>query len=109
METTYQYNVWNGNAPDPAVGADPFLNETTVYQFTNPDGSSAATKILHVWAVDQNLLIRFSYRSATLVWGDPITIQAAAQSQDFFHSAQAWQVVNAVFGATAWYQVLGMW
>jgi hypothetical protein len=105
METTYNYDVWNGNANDftaGAIGAARFANEAVTY-FTQP------TKILHIWAVDNDLIIRFSFRRDVLEWNDGIVIRAASQSQDFYHSAQAWQVVNREIGATAWYQVLGMW
>lgn len=110
METTWNYNRWTGNAPNPSGGADPFSAETTIYTFQTSAGVTAATKILHVWSWDEALLIRFSFRIGDdLDWGDPIEIPAAAQSQDFYHSAQAWQVVSLVGGATARYQVVGMW
>jgi len=109
METTYNYDVFNGTANDPDPGPDPFLVEANIYYFQMADGRQAATKLLHVWALDNNLLIRFSFVSVPLAWGGPIQINAAPQSQDFYHSAQAFQVVSAVAGAVAWYQVLGMW
>ena len=103
METTYSYDSFKGNAPDPSGGADPFSALTVVYYFTQP------TKIIHVWCVDNDLLIRFSFTSDPLKWKEGIQLKDAPQSQDFYHSAQAFQVVNAVTGATAWYQVVGMW
>ena len=111
METTYNYNRFTGQAPDPSGGTDPFsaLVAGQTYFFTHPDGSGAGTKILQIWARDQNMLIRFSFTSAVLNWGDPIQIWDAPQSQDFYHSAQAFQVVNVVAGATATYQVVGLW
>lgn len=105
METTFDSDTFSDDAPDPMAGADPFgaLTDADAIYFTS------ATKILHVWAVNNHLLIRFSFRRDELDWKDPIQINNAPQSQDFYHSAQAFQVVGLEIGATAWYQVVGMW
>lgn len=101
METTYNSQTYSGNAPDPAPG-DMWAGITTYY-FDN------ATKIIHVWARNNNLLIRFSFTRDALSWHDAIQINDAPQSEPFYHCAQAFQVVNAAAGAVAWFQVVGMW
>lgn len=105
METTYDSDTFSGDAPNPSGGADPFsaLTDADAIYFRS------ATKILHIWANNNHLLIRFSFRRDVLTWKDPIRIFDAPQSQDFYHSAQAFQVVGLEIGATAWYQVVGMW
>lgn len=104
METTFDSDTFSGDdAGDPSGGPDPFSHGPTVNYFTS------ATKILHIWAVRNNMLIRFSFTRDVLRWKSPIQINDAPQSQDFYHSAQAFQIVNLTAGAAAWYQVVGMW
>lgn len=102
METTYNSQTESGNAPDPAVGGDIWASIPS-YTFRN------ATKILHVWARNNDIFIRFSFTSDVVNWNDPIQINDAPQSEPFYHSAQMFQVVNVVTGATAWFQVVGFW
>lgn len=107
METTYQSQTYSGNAPNEAVGPDIWAG-ITVYYFNN------ATKIIHVWSRLNDLLIRFSFTSdavagGVLNWNDPIQVNDAPQSEPFYHSCQAFQVINQTAGAVAWFQVVGMW
>ncbi len=110
METTYNSNTFNteltGAISDPSgIATAPFslLTDADAHYFAN------ATKIIHIWAVDNHAIIRFSFRRDVLTWQPPIVIRNAPQSQDFYHSAQAFQIVNFEIGAVAWYQVVGMW
>ena len=102
METTYNSQTYNGSAPNPTAGADIWAG-LPVYYFNN------ATSIIHVWGRNNDLLIRFSFTRDTLSWHDPIQINNAPQSEPFYHSAQAFQVVNVTTGAIAWFQVVGFW
>ena len=104
METTYNYKVFYGNAPDPGGGAYPAPDAWTgiaELDFTT------GTKIIMVWVWDQFAVLRLSFDGIT--YGDDIVLHNAPQAEPFYYCAQKAQIINFTPGATAIYQIKGQW
>ena len=103
METTFNYKIFGGNAPNPPSGT--YVNGDwtglTEYNF------GTGTKIILVWCHDQRMVIRFSFDG--VVWGEDFELYDAPQAEPLYMSAQKFQVQNRVNGAQAIFQVMGQW
>ncbi len=103
METTYNYKVYFGNAPNPPTGTYVNGDWTGIPRFDFPTG----TKIVMAWAHDSRMVIRFSFDS--ILFGDDIVLFDAAQAEPFYMSALAFQVQNYTSGSVSVWQVMGQW
>ncbi len=103
METTYNYTVFFGTAPDPPSGAyvRGDWGSLPEYRFTT------GTKIVLVWAHHNRLVIRFAYTGSD--FNDDIILWDAPQAEPLYMSVQAFQVQNYVSGSDSVYQVMGQW
>ena len=104
METTYNYKVFSGTAPDPAGGSYPSAaawTGITAYSF------GTGTKIILVWVHDNKLVIRFSFVGDN--YGDDIVLYDAPQAEPVYLAAQKFQVINQTPGSAAQWQVMGQW
>lgn len=103
METTFNYDVTFGIAPDPPSGAYIAGDWTGIATYAFGTG----TKIIKVFAHENRLVIRFAFSG--VLWGDDIILWDAAQSEPFYLSAQSFQVQNYVAGSNCIFQVIGQW
>ena len=103
METTYNYAVFDGSAPNPPTGVYVPGDWTAIPIYTFPTG----TKILLVWVHDSRMVIRFSFDAVT--YGDDIVLFDAPQAEPLYMSVQSFQVQNFVSGAISVWQVMGQW
>ncbi len=104
METTYNYEVTLGTAPDPPTGAYVAGDFTGLTEYSFASG----TKIVLVFVHNAQLVIRFRYSGAA-AWGDDIVLWDAPQAEPLYLSAQFFQVQNYVAGSFALFQVMGQW
>ena len=104
METTYEYEVFNGVAPNPGGGVYPGPNAWTgIPELVFATG----TVIIMAWIHDQRAVVRFAFDGVT--YGDDIVLYPALQAEPFYLSAQSVQVINFTNGSFANYQIMGQW
>lgn len=102
MEIAYRYDCLNLNAPDPAIGPDPWAGLAS-YTLTDQAGNAFTSKMIWVWVKDADCIIRFSHDG--IVWGDDIKLWSGDQPIPIVFNAQSWQIQNDVAASIADVQV----
>lgn len=100
MYSAYRYTVARGNAPDPAVGIDPWAGIAEIVV-------GGTSRFINYGVSDNPLVMRFLYKGTD--WGDDIHISQDDPPDIFYYSAQKAQVRNLSAGNIAVYQLIFSW
>ena len=107
MYSTSRYCVFEGVAPDPTPGVDPWAGLAEYDFVDSATGVDGTTRLIWVKLWDHKMYLRLSYDGVN--YGDDILFDEEHPPVPLWFSAQKMQVRNETGGNTAQYSIEGYW